>query len=288
MAVVGSAEELGKYRTASFDGGTWTYTRGWLIKVDDKTDREDTVSGATGLPAYGEAHPAPIATAAYATKIKYSPFVQKSDMAWLAVATYTSLRNRDSTNGSSDEVLISWSSELYQEPVFRDVTGKGIQNSAGDYFIDPSPMRDASHLVAKISANVSSVPAWVITYLNAVNGGTINIGGLNIAPGVAKVQRIDIGERQYRGSNVFYPMNIEINMREQGWRYQPLDAGFRERGDTDQLVTILSDDDTVPTQPVLLNGAGKKLANPTPESAIFQNFQLYAERDLSVLPGISG
>lgn len=287
MAVDGDAEEVGKYRTASYDGGVWTYTRGWLVKTTDKTDREDTVSGANGLPAYGETHPGPIADAAYCTKIKYTPYVAKSDKAWLVVATYSSARTRSSSNAAQDEVLVSFSSELYQEPVFRDVTGKGVMNSAGDYFIDPSPTRDASHLVAKIRANVTSVPAWVITYINAVNSSQIKIGGLNIAKGVAKVNRIDVGERQNRGGSLFYPLDIEVNLRESGWRFQPLDAGFRERNSNDELVTILSDDDTLPTMPVLLNGSGKKLANPTPESAFFRNFQLYLERDLTQLPGIS-
>lgn len=287
MAVDGSASEIGKARTASYDGGKWTYTRGWLVKVTDKTDREDTVSGASGLPSYGDAHPGPIADAAYATKISYKPYVSKSDKAWLVTATYTSERSVNSTNAAADEVLVSFSTEIYQEPVFQDVDGNGLTNSAGDYFLDPSPTRDASHLVAKIRANVATVPAWVISYINAINSDPITVGGLNIGARIAKVQRIDVGERQNRSSSTFYPLEIELNLRKEGWRYQPLDAGFRKLNSEDKPVLIEDADGNPITMPALLNGNGQPLEKPSLTNAIFGNYKIYEEKDLTLLPGVS-
>jgi hypothetical protein len=89
MAVVGNAEEQWQGRTSSFDGGIWTRSRTWLIKTDDKTDREDIVSTATGLPAYADAHPAD--ATCYATSINYNQ-LSETPTAWTATVGYTSER----------------------------------------------------------------------------------------------------------------------------------------------------------------------------------------------------
>lgn len=281
MAVVGNAEELWDGRTSSFDGGIWTRSRSWLVKTSVKTDREDVVSTATGLPAYAEAHPAD--STCYATTISYSQ-LPETPLAWTVTAGYTSERELNE-NPASDEVLVSWSSEIYQEAIFEDYTGDAILNSAGDYFIDPSPTREAAHLIAKIKANVTSVPAWVLTYQNAVNDSSITIGGLSIGAGLAKMQRLEIGERQLRDGVTFYPLSFEIHIHSDGWRLKPLDAGFRELV-SGEAVQITVDGDEV-TTPVPLNGSGVALNPATPSTAVFLDFQIYNEVDMTTLPGIS-
>jgi hypothetical protein len=289
MAVVGNAEEQWQGRTSSFDGGIWTRSRTWLIKTDDKTDREDVVSTATGLPAYADAHPAD--ATCYATSINYNQ-LSETPTAWTATVGYSSERdlNEDPT---SDEILVSWSSEIYQEPVFEDVNGSAIMNSAGDYFIDPTPTREAAHLIAKIRVNVDSVPAWVLSYQNAVNNSAITIGGLAIGAGLAKMQRLDIGERQRRGAYLFYEVSFEVHIHRDAWRLTPLDAGFRYL--VDGLPVQIKIDDTgaistagdEPTTPIPLDGTGQVLTGPTPGTAVFADFQVYPELDFTALPGIT-
>ena len=288
MAVLGSASERWEDRSSTYNGGVWEYTRGWLVQTDDKTDRESVVSTATGLPAYGELHPSPISDAAYCNQIAYT-MTDRGDTptAWTVTASYTSARSLDETDPTSDEVLVAWQSEIYQEPVFQDVNSQAILNSAGDYFIDPSPTRDTADLIATIQANVTSVPTWVLTYQNRVNNGSITIGGLAIAQGVAKLQRLTIGNREKRNSTTFYPLTFEIHLKEAGWRFKPLDAGFREIG-YGGLVQIINDGDGEEvTTPVLLDGNGAVLANPSPSTAVFANYQVYEEKDFTVLPGVS-
>jgi hypothetical protein len=289
MAVVGNAEEQWQGRTSSFDGGIWTRSRTWLIKTDDKTDREDIVSTATGLPAYAAAHPAD--ATCYATSINYNQ-LSETPTAWTATVGYTSERELNE-DPEDDEVLVSWSSEIYQEPIFQDINGDALLNSAGDYFIDPSPTRENAHLIAKIRANVASVPTWVLSYQNAVNNGTITIGGLIIAAGLAKMQRLDIGERQKRDSFPFHQVSFEVHLRLEGWRFQPLDAGFRYlvgglpvqiKIDSDGEVSSSGDE---PTTPLPLNGSGDILSAPAPGTAVFRDFQVYNELDFTVLPGIT-
>lgn len=288
MAVVGNAKELWQERSASFDGGIWTYSRAWLVQTDSKSDREDTVSGASGLPSYGAAHPAPISDNAYCTTINYGSFVSESPLAWKVTAGYTSERTRDETDPTADEVLVSWTSEIYQEAIFQDENGEAIVNSAGDYFLDPTPQRDAAHLIATIKANVSAIPAWSLSYQNAVNNAQISIDGLTIAQGLARLQRLNIGERKYRFGTKYYPVTFEVHVHLDGWRLKPLDAGFRERDSYGNLFQITNNgDDEEVTSPAPLNGSGEAIASPTPSNAVFLDFQIYQELDFSALPGIS-
>lgn len=284
MAVVGNAEEREEDQNASFDGGTWSYTRAWLVKVDSKQDRENVVSAANGLPAYGAPHPTPISDPAYAKTISYSR-VSGSALAWIVTVTYSSERELqdDPTN---DEILVSWTSEIYQELVRVDRDGDAVVNSAGDPFVDPVPTRDAIHLIAKIKANISSAPDWIVAFQNAVNDAEITIGGLTIAVGLARVQRIEIGERKKRGNATYYPLSYEVHIHKDGWRLKPLDAGFRKLDGTDR-VQIRDKDDDEPTTPVPLNGSGQPIANPTPDNAHFLDFTVYDELSLSALPGIT-
>jgi hypothetical protein len=289
MAVVGTAEELWGAREASFDGGIWTRTRAFLVKTDYKYDSDDVARTALGLPAYAEAHPAD--ATCYATTLSAKQ-KDETPFAWVITVGYSSERELNE-DPEADEVLVSWSSEIYQEPVFEDVNGAAIMNSAGDYFIDPTPTREAAHLIAKIRVNVASVPAWVLSYQNAVNNSAITIGGLAIGTGLAKMQRLDIGERQLRGTSPFYEVSFEIHIHNEGWRLTPLDAGFRYL--VSGLPVQIKIDDTgaisttgdEPTTPIPLDGTGQVLTGPTPGTAVFADFQVYPELDFTALPGIT-
>jgi hypothetical protein len=190
--------------------------------------------------------------------------------------------------------LIDWNSEIYQEVVQFDIDGNAVLNSAGDYFIDPTPSRDAIHLIAKIQSNVASVPAYVISYQNAVNSGSVTIGGLVCGIGLVKIQRMVIGTREERGGVTFYKFSFEAHIHKEGWRLKPLDAGFRYLNYSGLPVQIKIDSDgdvsatgDEVTTPVPLDGAGGLLVSPSPATGVFGNFKIYDELDLTVLPGIS-
>jgi hypothetical protein len=283
MAVVGSAKEVPGTRTSNFDGGVRTCSRTHLVKVDNKTDNESVVDGATGLPVYAEAHPA--YSSAFAVSQGISEVGDSGGLGWHVTTGYSSARELNE-DPEDDEVLIDWNSEIYQEIVQFDVNGKAVLNSAGDYFIDPTPSRDAIHMIARIEANVTDVPPFIISYQNAVNDNVVNIGGLICAAGLVKVQRMTIGKRQARNDTTFYPFSYEAHVHSDGWRLRPLDAGFRqiEYGELVQIKDGLGDEVTTP---VPLDGAGQVLISPSPETGVFGDFTIYPELDLTVLPGIS-
>ena len=279
-------------RRATNTKGVRNYSQSYLLTTDTLADTAYDVGSHASLPKIGDVFADD--SYAYCTTLEvtnHAPF-----QGWTVTATWSTERTIDASDPTADEIMVSWSSEIYQEPVFTDVNGGSVTNSTGDYYIDPVPTRDNTHLIAKIRSNVTSVPAWVLSKQNNVNSGTIVIGGLTIAAGLARLCRLEIGERQLRDTTSFYQLSFEIHIHEVGWHLTPLDVGFRrlEYGEPVQIrtddtgATVLFPNGEEPTQPVLLDGAGEVLdVSLLPAGAVYRDHQIYVESDLTSMPGIS-
>ena len=271
-------------RTAENNLGVRTYSDTYKVEADSPADSAYDVGSASGLPLVGSVHPDD--SAAYCTSLSVAnpePYA-----GWTVTASYSTERTISTTDPSLDGVLVSWSSEIYNEPLFVDKDGDAIVNSAGDYFVDPVPTRQSNRLIAKIRANLLTIPTWVISYENAINNASITIDGLAVAARLAKVQRIEIGEAQLRNGTVFRQLSYEVHLRKDDWKLRPLDAGFRSKNASNDMLQIINDGDgSEVTQPALLDGSGGRLDNPTPATAVFGEFEIYDELDLSTLPGIT-
>ena len=289
MAADGVAREQGGGRTTTYDGSVWTAQRVWFVHTTDKNDREDTASTASGLPFYGEAHPAPIGAAMYAKTITYKTQSNVAEKIWIVTAGYTSERTLHANDASQDEILTSFMTEIYQEDFWQDEDENAVCNSAGDPFLDPSPTRENANGIFKIRSNQASIPASVLTYRNAVNSSSCTIGGLPVAEKTAKIMRMEVGERQLRGSTVFYPFSIEVHVHDRGWRFKPLDQGLRQRDPEAGLIHCRNrpGDGQKITAPIMLNGAGVALEDPSPANAVFGDFKKYPELEFAGLPGIT-
>jgi hypothetical protein len=279
-------------RRATNTKGVRNYSQSYLLTTDTLADTAYIVGSHASLPKIGDVFASD--SYAYCTTLEvtnHAPF-----QGWTVTATWSTERTVDATDPTADEVMVSWSSEIYQEPVFTDVNGGSVTNSAGDYYIDPVPTRDNTHLIAKIRSNVTSVPTWVLSKQNNVNSGVIVIGGLSIPAKMARLCRLEIGERQLRGTTSFYQLSFEIHIHEVGWHLIPLDVGFRrlEYGEPVQIRTddtgaiVLFPNGEEPTQPVLLDGTGEVLdVALLPAGAVYRDHQIYVESDLTTMPGIS-
>jgi len=275
-------EEIADARQASNRLGIRTYTTAYRLETDSQDDTAYDVGSHGSLPVIGSTFADD--AQAYCNNIQITNSAPWKG--WTATYEYSTDRQISSTDPEDDEVKVSWTSEVYNEPVFQDVSGNAIVNSAGDYFIDPVPSRDAVHLIAKIRANVRSVPSWVLAKQNNVNNNVITIGGLDIAAGLARMSRLEISERQRRNDIDFYGLSFEVHIHSDGWRVQPMDVGFREL-EYGELIQIKDTNGDEVTTPVMLDGEGAAQNNPTPSSAVFGDFEVYAESDLTTLPGIS-
>jgi len=276
--------EIAGQRSAVNDEGKRTYSVAFRLTSDAKTDTAYVVGSHASLPGIGSSHPDdPYAYCKSLSVVNSDPW-----KGWTVTAQYTNERSLDPADPDNDEVLISWSTEIYQEAIFFDYNGNAILNSVGDMFVDP-PMRDFTHLIARISLNVKTVPTWVLSYQNAVNNSSITIGGLTIPIRTARFQGLLISERKYRGEVAYHEVSFEIHIHYDNWRYKPLDCGYRKIDySTGKVVNITNEGDSrKPDEPVLLDGGGNVLTNPSPVTATYLDFQVYPELDFTVLPGIS-
>jgi len=282
-------------RKGKNDKGLRSYTRSFRLVTDSRSDGVFAVGSHASLPLIGSTFPQD--PAAYCTSLTVENTEEWTG--WTVTAEYTTdpLAVLDSYQGNPVDAdpVITWSSEIYQEPVFKDTSGNAILNGAGDYFIDPAPQRDASHLIAQIAKNVSSVPSWALAYTNSINSSAITIDGLAVAEKLAKVQRIGIGKWQVSGQYTYREITIEIHIHRNGWNLEPLHAGFNHKvggvikpilvKDLDSSGT--SKDDTPITQPAPITAAGALITDPTPANAEFGDFTIYDELDFTQLPGVS-
>lgn len=279
MAVLNIAE---KKRKAALRSGTLTASRVFQIKTD-RGDKETVV--ASVLPSIGSQHDVLFNCFCVGVDID----LQENGVEWICNVQYNDERELGE-DPTSDPVFVDWDGEIYTEAIFEDTNGEAITNSAGDYFVDPSPTKEKSHLIARVEANVPSVPAWLMTYRDVTNDAAIVVDGLSVSAGLAFIQRPKVSRKKYRNDYEYRTVNIDIHIHPDGWKLRPMDVGFREKNASDatQRDQITNDgDNEEPTTPVPLDGSGNALVDPTPSTVVFLEFDIHEEKDFSALPGIT-
>jgi hypothetical protein len=276
MAVTNLGEDPAG-RAARNTKGVRTYSRRWKVSTSLITENEYHVGSATGLPKIGDTHPSDSLAWCVSLDVQ-CPNPWKG---WTVTAEYSS-EFQLSITPTSDPAIITWGTEQFQKPAEYDKDFNAITNSAGDSY-DPPYMMDDSRRVATIQKNVSGSPIWLLDYQDAVNSDAFNIGDVAILAGQAKMQAVSIGPPERRNNTLFYPLSFTISIQRDRWKLEPLDMGFRYKDGNDRKV-IVNDDGTVPTAPVLLNGAGGVLMNPSSASAVFLSYDIYKTRVFATLP----
>lgn len=261
--------------------GLGTVTRGYLFSTSTVTS-EFAIYAHASCPKRGNTHPEdPTFFVKTVTISNYAPFA-----GWKAVVTYSNEREiRD--NPLDEPARISWDGEEFQKPAVKDKNGDAILNSAGDPY-DPPVMVDDTRIAATITKNVASVPEWWLSYKDAVNSDAFVLDGLPIPEGVAKLKRQSISEMQTQNDVDYYTVTLVMHFNEDGWKATPLDAGFRRiySGTSRELITLENEDGEkeYPPAPVPLDGSGVELADPTPDTAIYREHEVYNKKPFSVLP----
>lgn len=267
-------------RTGTNNKGVRTYTRVFKLEASDRNDGPYAVGSASGLPLIGSLHNEDLT----AWCVSLTPTNNNPWKGWIVTAEYSSAVETFE-NPHQDPAEISWSTEQYQVVASKDRLGRAILNSAGDYFSDPPPMRDESRRIVTIEKNMSFVPTWILDTENAVNSAAFVVDGFAVAAGLAKIQRVSVGKKEYRNNTMFRRVTIEMHLQKNGWDLEILDAGMRQRNDDGKLEKILSEADSSDvTTPVPLDGTGKVLNDPTPTSAVYGSYNVYPTFDFANLP----
>ena len=265
-------------RTASNTRGVRRYTHEHLFNVTLAAEaREYLIGSQAQVPRIGSVHPDD--NAAWCESLQVNMVTKYAE--WTVTATYTTERELQE-NPLWDPAEIEWDGENFEEVALYDRDDDAILNSAGDPF--QNVMRERTRRVVTVVKNVASIPTWIINSEDAVNSAVFDLDDVSIPIGLAKLGAPRISRWQTRNGVRFRQMTMTIKLNKDGWDLQPLDAGFRYRDGSDNLVRATSDDGTDVTSPVPLDGSGALLADPTPTTAVFGSYDVYPELDFNELP----
>jgi len=263
--------EWAERRTAVNNRGQRKYSRTFKIESDATSDTAFDIGSVAGLPVLGDAFPDD--ANAYCKQISVS--CQAGYKYWTVQCDYDDTYDNSGSTPANDDIQISWSSELFQRPAWKDKDGNGVLNSAGDPF-NPPVMMDDHRTVCRIMKNVTTVPTYVLTFPNVVNSSAFTIDGVTVAQRYAKISNVAVSEVKRRNGTTYRSVTVEMQIRNTEWDFEILDAGFREVDGTDRI-RITNTDGTDITDPALLDGAGNKIDDPEPADAVFETFRVYRE-----------
>ena len=163
----------------------------WLAVTNSNADSEATVyqygldNGILPLP-YVSPHPTLNGHYCRSVKVRQASGAPRH---WTIDAEYSSAPTRDGDNEENPllrPAKITWRTNQYRQAIDKDITGKAILNSAGDYF-DPPVEVDVAYWTFTVKKNVADVPTYILDYENAVNNAAFTIRGLTIGQYEAKI-----------------------------------------------------------------------------------------------------
>ena len=281
--------------TGSYAGVTnETESIEYLVETDNKFITRADIMAAGVLPVKYSEHP----QNSLMTVRDVSLSQDEGPTVWTATVQYSSAPydKDDEEDEEYDEptdkpARIKWTTTQFTKPIYKDINGEAIVNSAGDYF-DPPIEIDASRWSIVVEKNLASIPTWVLDYRNVINSSAFEVQGLTIPRAVAKLSELAISEKQKEQDTEFYTVTfrLELATAEEGdWGLQLLDQGlheveFSEEGGGTYTKKPITIDGEAAKQPVLLDGNGIAIINPKPTDAVFLEFDGYVDKDFSVLP----
>lgn len=274
MAVVSTREMFrGRSRSAAF-GDVPTYTRIWLVTVDDPNNAYQEISEAPGVEWLA---PHPENENAFLTD---SSIAQEGDSPfhYRVTFTYKGLKPDDANPvPTARPPQFSFSGSLASAPCFwyyptagDNSTKRIIINSAGDPIggLD----RDEGEFTVTISANTEPPFPYVKAqnYVGAINSDSWSGG----APGTWKCMSIT-GNRKIEEVNgsqyIYYEVSTTLAYRGTGWGLQTWDVGFNEIV-AGQRKKIMAGSEPV-SEPAALDGFGRAKAPGQPPNML--TFRIY-------------
>jgi hypothetical protein len=186
--------------------------------------------------------------------IEYVPVTPRGIVQWKVTQKYSTNENKAGQEEPSadDPFTMKMSVETEEIPFERDVlTGRLVVNSAKQFFSSPPTIKRKIN-VYSITRREPGNPVWKAkTYSNVVNADI----WYNALPGTVLMESITCNYDGKKWSEVSYNFKEKI----EGWQTMILDTGTAELDDENNLVAILNDDGTAVSEPVKLDGNGKKM-----------------------------
>jgi len=314
-------EELWQERKGTLDKSYQnTFSRSFIVHTDtlEQTDISiyDAIYAHANCPQIGDLFPGD--DDSYAQSVNISP-EQDDPQTWKVTIEYSS--NPDAASSSPSGSTPPPAVETQQagqkpadreaEPTLRPPDFKvnfvsfpyivpNINNSAGDPFVPPITV-EKFRPVFSIGCNVSTIDSYdLATYIGKVNSSTVTFSTgtgctLRILAKTGKIKNINT-ELLLEGSYQYWRLTYEIEINTSldpvdgetviGWDMHLLDMGYRIRKDDGERAPIFEGGVKI-TQPVRLNGAGKKTAAGAANSyLVFSSSDVYGTINFATLPGL--
>ena len=284
MSVV-SLKEIHNGREGGDDfatmGNTGDDTRRFRAITSSPYDGTSTVLAA--CDNLGTVHPT---RSALYLKSRRAVNEDRSKLVWNVTYKYGRL-NAAYGGGNAQDPLsmwadITWDTEQSQESATYDKDSHAILNSVGDPY-ETGVDVESSNWTISVKKNVAYVPDWIDSYRNAINSDTFYVEGRMITPRTAKLSGLRIGSWAEMNGTWYRPLEMQIKIRTT-WVKYVLDQGLRVLLADDTRVDAFDEYGVKATKPVLLDGAGSYLLDPSPTTAVFNTHYVYPEMPFSYLP----
>lgn len=257
--------------------GLREYKQVWQVITDDPADNVVVVGADPRLPARFAPYPGD--PTSYVRRL--APKRTAEPVIWHVDVDYSNRIPEEQENPLDKPPDVQWDSSEILRPIIKDRHGNAILNKAGTYF-DPPPEDDDATTIATITMNLANVPTWILEYRKAINQDSFTLENIQIEAGTAKIQRLSVGPWQEENDVAFRVVTIVIEINEDGWALELLEQGFYELDD-DGEVQLIKISGQPCTAPQMLDANGKRIVDPTPETAIFTKFDVKKELPFSNL-----
>lgn len=289
MTVTFAGEQAGS-RKGTVNMKSRKYSRSFLFKTSTKSENATDVLGDVNIPGLGQAFPSD--PSAFVTSISCTNSHPYSG--WVVSCEYSTIGEISEQDPTSDEPQIIFSTVSSDVAIWKDIHGNFLANTVGDPFSEPPLSRAEAMLQANISFRRTAVPTWLLAYVNSTNDSAINISGVPVEEGQAKIDSISVGAKETRDDLDVYPVTISVSMRPDGWEREVLNCGYnglRHNSDGElEKYRLLNDDKTELTSPLPLSEEGHPLygADASDSTKVhFIKFEVYPRQPFQFLPGVN-
>lgn len=316
MAVVSCVPAMGEYSSMPIPGLDSEFDIPYIILTNDRADNGATIYATGCLPARYTPFPDNIFATVRRVSLRRDA---KDPLTWRGVVHYSSvpLTEKEEEQALSPldrAAYIDWEAVPYQVPVLigeKTLAGGTkvwvpIVNSAGDT-PDPVPEKTEYYARANIVKNVTTIPSWLNQgYPGSVNIAPFYIEGLLIPAECACMTDLKLSRKMKENDVRFRQLSFSLEFRTKReqrtnasgvvlasdvppppFDLELADMGLHKLDTTTGDRTKFMTDDTPPRpvgQPVLMDGLGDKLANPTPYNMVLHSWRILRKKDFSVLP----
>lgn len=278
-----TVDEIVRDQSAELTARGWKMSRVWQVTLDSivwgSISSVEAVRVDTDGADIGDAHP--VIASAFLRRLNPS-LEGENRFVWRVTGEYEQgVLPSWPGNPLEAPTQVTWGSSAFTAPAVEDIDGNAIVNSAGQPF-DPPLTIERRALAATISYNSETFDAdQADEFEDSVNIAATQVANLNVGARVAKIEEMGAVKQFYRDIE-YWAVTIKVALNKNTWDRQVLDQGIFALDDDDNLVRMATDDGEEVTEPLKLDGSGKKL-DPQTANPVYLIYKTFEEKNFATL-----